>query len=169
MEKITWQCYTALDSGASETKQGFLNLHVSTSCPRGLAIASVFKLMRRIPGNNLRETDLKTVKRHYWSIEKNPNTKSSAYLDVNLQARNAKSGIRRASSYSPTTCTSRSSSELPWYLRNLCQDQETLPTVDSEAIIWKNTSLPEVKHTVWCELTILLSGWTRYHGKHKSK
>lgn len=66
-------------------------------------------------------------------------------------------------------CTSRNSSEFQWYLGNSCQDQEMLPTVDSEAIIWKNTSLPEVKHTVWCELTILLSGWTRYHGKHKSK
>lgn len=86
-----------------------------------------------------------------------------------MQIRNARLGIRRASSYSSTTCTSRNSLELQWYLRNPCQDQETFPTVDSEAIIWKNISLPEVKHTVGCELNILQSGWTRCHSTHKSK
>lgn len=61
MEKITWQCYAALDSTASETKWRFPE--PSTSCPRGLAIASIFKLKRRIPSSNLRETGLKTIKR----------------------------------------------------------------------------------------------------------
>lgn len=63
----------------------------------------------------------------------------------------------------------RSSSKLQWHLRCLCQDQETLPTVDSDAILRKNMSLPEVKHAVWCELTVLLLGWTRYHGQVQIK
>ena len=33
----------------------------------------------------------------------------------------------------------------------------------------KNASLPEVKHAVWCELAILLSGLTRYHGQVQIK
>lgn len=93
---------------------------------------------------NLRETVLKTL-RYCWSIKKKKN-QSSAHLEVNLQIRNAKSEIKTTGSYSSTTRNSRSLSKLQWHLRNLCQEKEMFPTVDSEAIIRKNASLPEVKH-----------------------
>lgn len=47
-----------------------------------------------------------------------------------------------------------------WHFRNLCQDQEMLPTVDLEAIIRQNTSLIAVKHPGWREPLTLPSGWT---------
>lgn len=155
MEKRTWQCQTALESGVSGWKWAFPDLHVSRSCPIELASLLCFQVQE--------DSRYLTSGKEFWHLrERERERESSAYLKVNLQIRNAKSDSKRTGSYSSATQFQK-----PVKISLAVEKVVPRPRSTSNCWSWgiyrEKASLPEAKQAVWCELTVLLSGWTRYH------
>lgn len=143
----------------------------STSCPRGLAITSIFKLKRRIPSSNLREIGLKNIKRYSQSTGEKKKIKQiikciprCKLANKKCQAGNQEGNFLQLYNvhFQKLIGTSVVLGKFMPRSRNTSNCWFWSNYLEEHKLAWGKTH-----SMVWTY--ILLSGWTRYHGTHKSK